>query len=161
VATGVTAGGPMTITATSSGISGTASLTVTAPPPPPSPPTLQTITVTPSPASVAVGSTVAFTATGHYSDGSSKNLTTHPPWTSTITPLPSLVRQAGVATGIAAGGPVTITATSSGISGTASLTVTALPPAPTLQTITITPSPASVAVNSTVAFTAIGRYSDG
>ena len=161
VATGVTAGGPMTITATLSGISGTASLTVTAPPPPPTPPTLQSITVTPNPGSVLVGSTVAFTATGRYSDGSIKNVTTQAAWTSSSTTLATIVSNTGVATGIAGGGPVTITATSSGISGTASLTVTAPPPAPTLQTITITPSPASVATGSTVAFTATGRYSDG
>src|SRR5215813_6477228 len=153
VATGVASGGPVTIAATLSGVSGTASLAVNAPPPPPPQPTLQSITVTPNPASVVVSSTVAFTATGRYSDGSTRNVTTQAAWTSSNTTLASVVGTTGVATGVAAGGPVTITASLSGVSGTASLTVAAPPPAPTLQTITITPSPASVAVGSTVAFT--------
>jgi uncharacterized protein YjdB len=154
VAIGVAAGGPDTITVSFSGVSGTASLTVTAPP------TLQSIAVTPSAATVNVGSTVAFTATGSYSDGSSKNVTTQAGWTSSSV-VATIVTNTGVATGVAAGGPATITASLSGIKGTASLTVTASPPAPTLQSITVSPSPASVAVGSTVGLTATGHYSDG
>src|SRR5579872_3137833 len=157
VATGVAAGGPVTITASLSGISGTASLTVNAPPPP----TLQTITAAPSTATVAIGGTVAFTATGHYSDGSSRAITTQVAWSSSSSTVATIVSNTGVATGVTAGGPVTITASLSGISGTASLTVSAPPPPPTLQTITVTPNPGSVTVGNTVAFTATGHYSDG
>jgi len=123
-------------------------------------PSLQAISVTPSPASVVAGSTIAFAATGQYSDGSTQNLTTQATWTSSNPSLATVVSNTGVAAGVAAGGPVTITASLSGISGTASLTVTA-PLPPTLQTITVTPNPASVIVGSTVAFTAMGHYSDG
>jgi uncharacterized protein YjdB len=158
VATGMAAGGPVTITASLSSIKGAASLTVTAPPPSL---TLQSITVTPSPVSIAVGSTVAFTATGHYSDGSNKNLTTQAAWTSTSSSVAIVGSNTGVATGVAAGGPVTIIAALSGVNGTASLAVTAPPRSLTLQSITVTPSPVSIAVGSTVAFTATGHYSDG
>ena len=68
VATGVTAGGPINIIATATqtpAISGNAQLTVTA-----TPPTLTSITVAPLTASIAVGATQPFTATGHFSDGS-------------------------------------------------------------------------------------------
>ncbi len=156
VAKGIAAGGPITITAMDSGVSGTASLTVTAG----APPTLQTISVTPNPGSVAVGSTVPFTATGHYSDGSTQNITTASTWSSSNTAIATIVSNTGVAKGIAAGGPITITAMDSGVSGTASLTVTAAAP-PTLQTISVTPNPGSVAVESTLPFTATGHYSDG
>jgi len=91
----------------------------------PAPAALQTITVTPNPASIFVGSTVAFTATGHYSDGSSKNITTQATWSSSNSAMATVVSTTGVATGITAGGPITITASLSGISGLASLTVTA------------------------------------
>jgi uncharacterized protein YjdB len=157
VATGVTAGGPVMVTASLSGINGTASLTVSAPPPP----TLQTITVAPGTATVAIGGTVAFTATGHYSDGSNKAITTQAAWSSSSSSVATVVSNTGVATGVASGGPVTITASLSGINGTASLTVSAPPPPPTLQTITVTPNPGTVTVGNTVAFTATGHYSDG
>jgi hypothetical protein len=153
VATGVAAGGPFLITAMFNGISGTANLTVTA-----VAPTLQSISVTPNPATAAVGSTVPFTATGHYSDNSTQNLTTQATWTSASPLLASIVSTTGVATGVAAGGPFLITAMFNGISGTSNLTVTAV--APTLQSISVTPNPATVAVGSTVPFTAIGHYSD-
>src|SRR5579859_112445 len=96
-----------------------------APPPPPPPlPTLQSIAVTPSPGSIAVGSTIAFTATGHYSDGSTKNVTTQAAWSSSNSSVAAVGSNTGIATGMAAGGPVTIAASVSGIKGAASLTVT-------------------------------------
>src|SRR5215510_3009914 len=130
------------------------------PPPPPPAPALQSIAVTPTPASVMTGSTIAFSAMGHYSDGSSKDVTTTASWSSGTPSVATIVSNTGVATGVTAGGPVTITASLSGIGGTASLTVTAPPPA-TLQSITVTPNPASVLVGSTVTFAATGHYSDG
>ncbi|HEY6252683.1 MAG TPA: Ig-like domain-containing protein, partial [Candidatus Angelobacter sp.] len=158
VATGVAAGGPVAITASLSGVNGTTALTVTAPPPPPS---LQSITVAPNPASVVAGNTMAFAATGHYSDGSSKTVTTQATWTSSSSSVATVVSNTGVATGVAAGGPVTITASLSGVNGTTALTVTAPPPPPSLQSIAVTPNPATINVGSTVAFTATGHYSDG
>jgi hypothetical protein len=145
VATGVTAG-PATITATSGAISGNAALTV-------DPAALQSIAVTPDPAFVAKGLTVAFTATGSYSDGSTRNLTASVTWSSSS--ANASVSVGGVATGLVAG-PATITATSGTVSDAASLTVTA----PVLQSIEVTPDPATVAKGLTVGFTATGHYSD-
>ncbi len=121
--------------------------------------TLQTITVAPTSASVSAGLTQPFTATGHFSDGSSTAVSVN--WSSSNTGI-ATINASGVATGVAAGGPITITATSTAnatISGTAQLTVTAA--AVTLQSITVTPANPSLVTNGTQAFIAIGNYSDG
>jgi len=100
-----------------------ASLTVTIG----TPPTLVSITVTPNPASVAAGSTLQFTATGTFSDNSTQNLTSTATWSSSNTGI-ATINAAGLASGVTAGGPVTIKAAQSGVNGTAQLTVTAAPP---------------------------------
>ena len=153
-ATGI-AGGNLTISATASGVTGTASLTVQSRK---HSVTLQSIAVAPNPATVNAGNTMAFSATGHYSDGSTQNLTSSAAWSSSNTVL-ATINASGVATGIASG-TLTISATASGVTGTTSLTVTAPPPV-TLQSITVSPSPATVNIGSTVAFSATGHYSDG
>ena len=73
---------------------------------------LQSITLSPALASIAVGATQQFTATGNYSDGSSKSLTSSVTWTSSV-PADATVA-AGLAKGVAAGG-TSITAALSGI----------------------------------------------
>ncbi len=56
--------------------------------PTPTPPaSLSSIAVTPGNQSTIVGGTVQFVATGTYSDGSTKNLTTSVTWTSSATVL--------------------------------------------------------------------------
>jgi len=119
---------------------------------------LSSIAVTPASASVVAGSTLQFTATGSYSDGTTKDLTATVNWTSSDASKATIVANSGLATGVAAGS-ATITATSGGISGTDALTVTA-PPA-TLSSISVTPAGASVAAGLTLQFTATGSYSDG
>jgi hypothetical protein len=116
---------------------------------------LQSIAVTPATATVFVGKTQQFTATGTYSDGTTAPLTSTAAWQSSNTSV-ATVDSAGVATGVAAG-TVTITATQEGKSGSATLTVSA----PVLQAITVTPATASVANGQTQQFTAIGTFSDG
>jgi len=108
--------GSSTITAKSGSISGTATLTVTAP-------TLVSLAVTPNPASIAVGGTQQFTATGTYTDSSTQNLTTSATWSSSPTAV-ATISTGGLATGVGAGS-ATITAASGPVSGTATLTVTA------------------------------------
>jgi hypothetical protein len=121
IATGVS-GGPATITAVLAGLSATASLSVSGP-------TLQSITVSPATASVVPGATQQFTATGRYSDNTTKDLTTAVTWSSSNSGIASISNSAGtpgIATGVAPGGPVTITATlngAAGINARASLTV--------------------------------------
>jgi hypothetical protein len=90
---------------------------------------LQSITVSPNPASVTVGDTLQFTATGHYADGSTANLNKAVIWSSSNTSLATISNDyvsKGLATGVAASKKtaVTITATQGSITGTAQLTVT-------------------------------------
>jgi hypothetical protein len=123
-ATGVAAG-TSTITATMSGttplISGSTTLTV-------SNATLQSITVTPANGSMNHGTTQQMTATGHFNDTTTQDLTLQVTWTTSNTAIAVVSNQAGlkgIATGIAAGGPVTVTAAFpvSTIKGTTNLTV--------------------------------------
>ncbi len=120
-------------------------------------PTLSSISVSPATSSIAVNSTQQFTATGHYSDGSTQNLSSTATWTSSSTSVAS-VSNAGLATGAAAG-TTTITATSGSISGNASLTVTGTT-GPTLTSISVTPSTVQIITGTTQQFTATGTYSD-
>lgn len=139
--------GATVITATMGTVSGAANLTVgTA--------SLTSITVNSSSASVGVGSTDQFTATGNYSDGSTLTLTNSVTWGSSNTGL-ATVSNAGLVTGKAAGS-VTITATSGPITGSANLTVTA-----SLVSLSVTPALPTVAPNTTQQFHATGTFSDG
>jgi 6-phosphogluconolactonase (cycloisomerase 2 family) len=63
---------------------------------------LQSISITAASASVNVGATVQFTATGHFSDGSSSNITNSVTWTSD-NPSVATINSAGVATGVGVG----------------------------------------------------------
>ncbi|MGB0037203.1 MAG: Ig-like domain-containing protein, partial [Candidatus Acidiferrales bacterium] len=85
--------------------------------------TLQSIAVTPATATTPVSQTQQFTATGHFSDGSIQDLTATVTWTSSNTSI-ATINTSGLATGVIAGGPVTITAKQGAISNTASLTIT-------------------------------------
>jgi alpha-tubulin suppressor-like RCC1 family protein len=115
------------------------------------------IAVTPNPASVALGTTVPFTATATYPDGSTQNVTALAAWSSSNTAI-ATVNAAGVATGVKTGGPVNVAATYGGVtSNNASLTVTG----PTLVSIAVTPVLTVVAVGNATPFTATGTYSDG
>src|SRR5437867_12219155 len=62
----------------------------------------------------------------------------------------------GLATSVAAGGPITITATLGLVSGNTTLTVTAA----TLTSIAVTPTNPSIANGTTRQFTATGTFSD-
>ena len=122
-------------------------------------PTLVSIAVTPNPATVAVNGTVQFTATGTFSDNSTKNITTQSAWTSSSTAVATIGAATGLATGVSpSDGSITITATDGNVTGTSQLTVTSN--GPTLKSIAVTPSTASIAVNGTQQFTATGTFSD-
>lgn len=124
VVSGVAAGSA-TITATSSGKSGTSNVTVTASPPPP--PVVTTVTVAPTSASIVAGGTVSLTATVRDQQGNA--MTGQPVTWSTNNSAAATVNSAGVVTGVAAGS-ATITATSSGKTGTSDITVTSPQPPP-------------------------------
>ena len=117
--------------------------------------TLQSIALTPASLTVPAALVRQFTATGTYSDGSSKDITASATWTSGTTSV-ATVTTGGLVTSLAAGSSV-ITATSGSISGKATLTVTAA----TLQSIAVTPANPSIAGGVTDLFKATGTYSDG
>ncbi len=145
------AAGKATITASANGFSAQAALTVNA-----APKTLSSITVKPVTASIVAGATQQFTATATYSDGSTASVTSSAAWSSSNTSV-ATINASGLATAVAAG-TAHMTATLSGVSGSAALTVTA---APTVTGITITPANPSFAAGSTQQFTAIANLSNG
>jgi uncharacterized protein YjdB len=147
--TGVGAGGPVTITATSEGKSGTAAISVTSVP-------VASVSVTPASASVPQGQTVQLTATPK--DASGTALTGRVvTWSSANTAI-ATVSPSGLVTGVGAGGPVTITATSEGQSGTASITVTVVVP---VASVSVTPASASVPQGQTAQLTATPKDASG
>jgi uncharacterized protein YjdB len=150
VATGVAAG-LAAITATASSMQGSANLTVNN-----AIANLTSLVVSPSSSSVSAGAKQPFTATGHYSDGTTKDLTALAQWKSSNAAVAS-IDATGVATGVAAG-LVTITATASSMQGTANLTVNAIV---SLTAIAITPQLSSIPISTTQQFSATGTYSDG
>ena len=87
---------------------------------------LQSITVTPSTATVAPNGMQQFTATGNYSDGSTKDLTTVEQWS---TSNGATITVGGFATGVTPGATVNIAAAipHGQIVGFATLQVTMLP----------------------------------
>ena len=148
VVTGVAAGGPVTITADCEGQTGTASITVT-------PVAVATVTVAPATASVMLGQTVALTATPR--DAAGNVLTGQTITWSAANPAIATVSATGVVTGVAVGGPVTISASAGGKTGTASVTVTQVQ----VASVTVTPNPASVAVGQTLQLTATPKNAAG
>jgi hypothetical protein len=120
--------GSTTITASSGNVSGSTLLTVTGTNPTPVP-NLVSITVTPVNQNICVGTQLQFTATGHYSDNTTKDLSSSVTWNSSLTGA-ATINSAGNATTVGAG-TTTITATSGNISGYTQLTVGAPPSAPT------------------------------
>jgi hypothetical protein len=134
------------------------------------PAALVSIAVTPANASIALGTTEAFTATGTYSDGTTQNLTGTVTWSAVSgggTAAFNNTTSPNVAQATAQGA-VTITATSSSISGSTSLTVTApvlasiivTSVAPAIPPVAGTPAVVKVYQGQTQQFYALGTYSD-
>jgi hypothetical protein len=116
-------------------------------------PTLNSITVATATPSVAAGLTATFTATGNYSNNTTQNLTSSVTWTSSNMAVATIA--GGTATTLTQGS-TTITASMTGVSGMAALTVTA----PVLDSIAVTPANDTVPVGTLTQFTATGTYSD-
>jgi hypothetical protein len=85
--------------------------------------TVTAIEVTPATASITVGDTEQMTVTATMSDATTRDVTGLATWVS-ATPATVTVDSLGVATGHAAGGPVTVTATYRSQTDTAAITVT-------------------------------------
>jgi len=145
------AAGTSTITATTSGgVSGTATVKVAA---------LTSISVTPSAATLPVGVTQAYTATGTFADQSTSDLTKQVTWTSsdaTVATVSNTPGSKGIATSLASGTAV-ITATFGTVSGNGGITVNTA----TISSLAISPSGATaIAIGTTKRFMAAATYSD-
>jgi uncharacterized protein YjdB len=139
--------GTSTISAKLGSITGSTVLTVTAA-------ALQSIAVTPANPTIAKGTTQQFTATGTYTDSSTKDLSSQVTWGSATTSV-ATISSAGLATALAAG-TSTISAMLDGVGGSTVLTVTAA----ALQSIVISPANPSVPKGEVQIFTAEGTFSD-
>ena len=133
IVTGV-APGTVIITATSEGKSGTTTVTVTQVP-------VASVTLSPASVSVRTTKTATFTATVKDSLG---NVVTNRPitWSSSNNAIATV--NAGVVTGVAVG-TATITATSEGKSGTATVNVTAIP----VASVVVSPATKAMLVTQT------------
>ena len=122
--------------------------------------TLTSIVLDPPSASSVLGAQTAFTATGHYSDGNQLDLTDTVTWVSSDQSVASISNAAGskgVATTLAVGFSL-ISAEKDGVSSSsARLDVVEA----SLESISLNPLDANVAVGETVQFVAFGHYSDG
>ena len=148
LASGISAGS-LTITATSGTISGSATLNVTTA-------TLQSITISPDSPILPPHSRTQLTAIGHFSDGSQQVLS-GVSWR-TSAPQIAMVNGSGVLrTKNSKNKAVTVTAKLNGITGTTSVTVTAM----TIQTVAIQPANPTMAAGTKLQLSLIGTFSDG
>jgi Big-like domain-containing protein len=116
---------------------------------------LESIAVAPGTASVAKGLTQQFTATGTFTDGSTKDLTSSATWTSSDTGVAMISTSTGLATTLDTGS-TTIQAAAQGIDGSTQLTVG---PAEVVS-IAVTPSNQSFPQGFPVQFVATGTFTD-
>jgi uncharacterized protein YjdB len=116
--------------------------------------TLVSVAVTPPASTLAIGTKVTLTVTGTYSDKSTSDLTQSAKFTSDA---PATATVAGNVVTAVAAGSATITATVSGLSSTAKITVTAA----TIRSIAVTPPTATTGIGGTVDFVTIATLSDG
>ncbi|PYP18109.1 MAG: hypothetical protein DMD52_02690 [Gemmatimonadetes bacterium] len=139
--------GAATITATSEGQNGTASVAVTPPP-------VALVSVSPASATIAAGNTVQLAVTLQDANGNplSGRVVT---WRSSNTAA-ATVSGSGLVSGVAAGS-ATITAASEGKSATATITVSAV----SVASVTVSPATANVNEGSTVQLTATPKDANG
>jgi len=119
------------------------------------PATLVSIAITPANATFPLGVVQQLTATGTYTDGSTRNLTSTAAW-ATGNPTIATVNAQGLATSVQPGS-TSVTATSGAITGSTTLNVS---PA-ALVSIAVTPAIPSTPLGITQQFTATGTFTDG
>lgn len=120
------------------------------------PPALVALGVAPSAATLAVGQTQPFLATGAFTDGSTQDLTAAATWASSDDAIASVSSPGGVVTARAVG-QATITVTAEGRNATATVTVTS----PTLAVLALAPTLPTRSAGQTLQFQATGTYTDG
>jgi hypothetical protein len=140
--------GTTTITATQGTVTAATTLTVGAP-------AIVSLSVSPTASTIPLGTMQPFQATATYTDGSTQDLTASANWSSSA-PGVAMVNATGSATTLSMGS-TTISATSSGASAGAVLTVTAALPV----SLAVSPQSSSIAFGAQQQFQAFLTYSDG
>jgi parallel beta-helix repeat protein len=123
------------------------------------PAALVSIAINPPTATIALGTTQQFTATGTYTDGSTQDLTSVATWSSssaTVAIIGNTVGSYGLATS-AGQGTANITASSNAVSASSTISVAG----PTLVSIAITPNGVAIPLGTGQQFDAVGTYTDG
>ncbi len=115
---------------------------------------LKSIEITPSGPSVPLGETQQFTATGHFRDGSTQDITASVSWSSSNTNVVT-ISGSGLGTSLSTGSS-TVSATKSGVKGSSTFTVTDA----VLVSIAVTPANSQVFLGTLKQFTATGTFSD-
>ncbi len=147
----IAAPGSVAISATFSGITGTASLSTSA---------VATISTSPTMTSIALGTSKQFIASGTLMDGAIHDLTTLATWTSS-SPGVAMVSNAAGSKGLVtslATGTTLITAAFDSVVSSPSSTLVVTPA--TLVSIVLAPTSTSIALGNTQQFTATGTFTD-
>lgn len=149
--------GEVVVSAVFDGVTGTAAVTVT-------PATLSSISVTPTSGRVAPGFATPFKATGTFSDGSTRDVTTEVAWLTSDDKVAAVSNAEGTKGLVygAATGTASITASASGVQQSRTITVTSA----TLTSIDVTalepPTATPSLPNGTsTGFKALGHFDDG
>ena len=116
-------------------------------------PVLTSITVTGSTTNLIVNQTEQITATGAYSDHTTKDLTNLVSWSSSDNTI-ATVAQGGLLTAKASGS-VSVTATMNSVTGSFNLAI-----APALVSIAVTPASPAIAAQTNQQFIATGKFTD-
>ena len=151
-ATGLAAGvsaGTSSIAAAYSGKSASATLTVV-------PVSLSSIAVMPANPSINVGGSQQFIAMGTFNNNTTRDISALSTFSSATPAVASINAATGLAAGLTAGTSV-ITATSGGLSGSTTLTVTPV----TLVSIALAPQAPSLQIGASRQLTATATYSNG
>lgn len=121
---------------------------------------LMSLQLTPVNATLVVGVSLPYIATGIYSDGTSANVSALVTWASSTPAIATINSSAGAQHGIASGqsaGTTQISATLGAVSAQTTLTVNAV----SLSSIVVTPVSATVAAGLSRQFIATANYTDG
>jgi len=148
-----TAPGVAQISATMGALSASTNLTVTSA-------VLISMQLAPVNATLVVGVSRLYSATGIYSDGTSQDISALVSWVSSVPAIASVNSSAGVQHGVATGhsaGTTQISASLGAVSAQTTLTVSAV----SLSSIVVTPIVATVAAGLSRQFVATANYTDG
>ncbi len=148
------AAGSATMSVTSEGVTGTLAMTVQSSAPPP--PTAYSVTVTVNAGSLQVGQTTQATAV--VKDASGNVIPGATVTWATSNPAVATVNSSGLVSAVGAG-IVAISASTSGLTGSAAVSVTA--PPPVVSTVTVTMSSSTLNVGQSLQATAVAKDASG